>query len=133
MQRVLIVEDEIFVALELESLLEELGHQVVGIAADSRSALELAGRSADIAMVDLNLRDGPTGASLGKRLAEEFGIKVVFQTANPTQLGTGVPGTIGVLSKPYDADLLEDAMEFISGGLPEAPPAFKLFPRETSL
>lgn len=121
MQRVLIVEDEFMVALELESLLEDLGYQVVGIAADSNAASQFAELSPDVALVDVNLRDGPTGALVGQQLGK-LGIKVVFMTANPTLLGTGVPGTIGVLSKPYDANQVEDALEFVRGEL-SAPPA----------
>ena len=46
--KVLVVEDEIFVAIELESLLHDLGHQPVGIAADSRQALALAAVSGGV-------------------------------------------------------------------------------------
>lgn len=132
MQRVLIVEDEIFVALELESILEELGHQVVGIAADCKTAIELAGLSVDVALVDYNLRDGATGALLGQRLAEEFGVKVIFQTANPALLGKGAPGTVGVLSKPYDADQVEAAIDFVCGRRATAPRAFTVFALQSS-
>jgi len=121
MLRVLIVEDEIIVALELESVLEDLGHKVVGIAADSNAASHLADLSPDVALVDVNLRDGPTGAFAGQRLGK-LGVKVVFMTANPALLGTGVPGTIGVLSKPYDANQVEDTLKFVSGHV-SAPPA----------
>jgi CheY-like chemotaxis protein len=102
--RVLVVEDEIFVAVEIESVVEELGHRPVGIAADATSALSLA-READVAIIDLNLRDGPTGPELGRLLAQS-GITVVFITANPSQLGDGIPGTLGVMTKPVsDIDL----------------------------
>lgn len=108
--KVLVVEDEIFVAIEIESVLQELGHRPVGIAADSRRALELA-KEAELAFVDLNLVDGPTGIELGKRLADE-GITVLYMTANPSQLGSGVPGTIGVLPKPANERELRAAVEF---------------------
>ena len=126
MQRVLIVEDEFMVALELESVLEDLGYQVVGIAADSTAASQLAGLSPDVALVDVNLRDGPTGAFVGQQLGK-LGIKVVFMTANPTLLGPGVPGTIGVLSKPYDANQVEDALEFVCGELASPPAPLVVF------
>ncbi|WP_432285295.1 response regulator [Aminobacter sp. BA135] len=109
--KVMVVEDEIFVATEIESMLEELGHQPIGIAMDSASALDLA-RHAEIALVDLNLRDGPTGPSLGKILAEQFGVTVLFITANPSQLGDGVPGTIGVLPKPVMDEELSEAVRY---------------------
>ncbi len=108
--RVLVVEDEIFVAIEIENLVAELGHDPIGIAADARTALDLA-HDADVAIVDLNLRDGPTGPDIGRMLAER-GITVMFMTANPSQLGDGVPGTIGVMAKPVMDDDLRDAVAF---------------------
>jgi len=108
--KVLVVEDEIFVAIEIESVLQELGHLPVGIAADSRRAMELASE-AELAFVDLNLVDGPTGMDLGRRLADG-GVTVLYMTANPSQLGDGVPGTIGVLPKPVNERELRSAVEF---------------------
>lgn len=110
MSRILVVEDEIFVAAEIESIIADMGHEPVGIAADRRSALALAG-NADIALVDLNLVDGATGIDVGRSLADR-GVTVLFITANPSQLGEGVPGTIGVLPKPADGAELEQAVEF---------------------
>ncbi|MBP0437432.1 response regulator [Tianweitania sediminis] len=106
---VLVVEDEILVAIEIEHVLEELGHAPVGIAVDSRAALDLACR-AEVALVDLNLRDGATGPEIGRALAEKHGITVLFMTANPSQLGEGIPGTLGVLSKPVADDELRQAI-----------------------
>ncbi len=108
--KVLVVEDEIFVAIEIESVLQELGHRPIGIAADSRRALELA-KEAELAFVDLNLVDGPTGIDVGKRLADD-GVTVLFMTANPAQLGDGVPGAVGVLPKPVNERELRSAVEF---------------------
>lgn len=105
--RILVVEDEIFVAAEIEQVITELGHIPAGIAADQRSALALAQKS-DVALIDLNLRDGPTGIAIGRILAQTHGVTVVFMTANPSQLGDGVPGALGVLAKPAtDAELKE--------------------------
>ena len=99
------VEDEIFVATEIEHVIEEMGFEPIGIAADERSALAFAS-DADIALVDLNLQDGPTGIGIGRILAQTHGVTVVYMTANPSQLGEGVPGTVGVLPKPVtDQDL----------------------------
>jgi CheY-like chemotaxis protein len=108
--RVLVVEDEIFVAAELENLLYDLGHQPVGIAADSRRALALADE-AELAFVDINLLDGPTGIEVGKALAAS-GVTVVYMTANPAQLGDGVPGTVGVIPKPVESGEMRQAIEF---------------------
>lgn len=108
---VLVVEDEIFVAIEIEHVVQELGHSAVGIAADRRAAMELA-HKAHVALVDLNLLDGPTGPEIGRALAEKYGITVLFMTANPSQLGAGVPGTLGVLSKPVGDDELKQAIHY---------------------
>lgn len=109
-RKVLVVEDEIFVAAEIESVAIELGLIPVGIAADSRRALELA-EKAELALIDLNLMDGPTGGPLGAMLAQK-GVTVLFMTANPSQLGEGVPGAIGVLPKPVDDTDLRQAVTY---------------------
>lgn len=110
MCRILVVEDEIFVAVEIESIVADLGYHPIGIAADKQSALGL-GRDAEVAIIDLNLRDGPTGSLIGKTLAEQ-GVTVMFLTANPSQISDGVPGTVGVMAKPILDDALREAVEF---------------------
>ena len=109
--RILVVEDEIFVATEIEHVISEMGHEPIGIAADQRTALSL-GASTDVALVDLNLEDGPTGATIGRVLSQTHGVTVLFMTANPSQLGTGVPGTLGVLPKPVTDKELRDAVRY---------------------
>lgn len=111
MARILVVEDEIFVATEIEHVVEDMGFTPVGIASDERSALALA-TSADVALVDLNLQDGPTGAGIGRILAQTHGVTVVYMTANPSQLGDGVPGTVGVLPKPVSEHELRAAVAY---------------------
>jgi len=110
--RILVVEDEIFVAAEIEYVISELGHEPIGIAADRRTALSLA-PDTDIALVDLNLQDGPTGMAIGSTLAQMHGVTVLFMTANPAQLGDGIPGTLGVLPKPVSERELKQALEFV--------------------
>lgn len=111
--RILIVEDEIIVAMDLEATLEDFGFETVGIAADKASALQLAVAQPDVALVDVNLRDGPTGPEIGEALSREFGVNVVFITANPRMLGDGIPGAIGVLQKPYDPHAIKQTVEYI--------------------
>ena len=111
MMRILVVEDEIFVATEIEHVVEEMGFTPIGIASDERSALALASQ-ADVALVDINLHDGPTGIGIGRTLAEAHGVTVVYMTANPSQLGDGVPGTVGVLPKPVSEEELRAAVTY---------------------
>ncbi len=123
--RVLIVEDEIFVAADLEATLEDLGYDPIGIAADRETAFALAEQRPDIALVDLNLRDGETGMEIGRLLGAK-GIAVLYMTANPRSLGDGVPGTLGVVGKPADGETIAQALGYIcarrwgGGGAPPA-------------
>lgn len=110
--RVLIVEDQFLIALDLQDTLEDDGHEVVGIAGDAVSAMALAER-AEVALVDLNLSDGPTGIDIGRRLAKEFDVTVVYLTGNPEQLGKGVDGTIGVLRKPCSPETVLTVLDFV--------------------
>lgn len=110
--RILVVEDEIFVAAEIEHVIEDMGYVPVGIASEQQSALALA-QQADVALVDLNLRDGATGITIGTILAQTHGVAVMFMTANPAQLGDGVPGTIGVLPKPVTEQDLREAVRYV--------------------
>lgn len=109
--RILVVEDEIFVAIEIEHVIREMGYECVGIAADRAAALAL-GEQADIALVDVNLRDGATGVEIGRELASRHDVTVLYMTANPTQLGEGVPGTLGVIGKPVADDELRASIRY---------------------
>lgn len=95
----LIVEDEIFVALDLERILQDAGYTVTAIAADRESALAAA-PGCGFAFVDVNLRDGPTGPGIAEAIAREHGIKVVFVTANPTQIEC-MDAALGYVRKPF--------------------------------
>lgn len=110
--RILIVEDEMIVALSLRAILQDLGYESAGIAADLPGATTIVGRTAvDLALVDLNLRDGLTGPAIGERLCAS-GAAVLFVTANPRVLGEGIAGTIGVLTKPTDRAAIESAVAY---------------------
>jgi two-component system, response regulator PdtaR len=98
--RVLIIEDEPIIALELERIVEDAGYVPVGPASTLEQALAFAPR-ADIALVDLGLSDGSSGAALGRRLMDRFHIKVIFVTGNPSEVGHGLSGSTEIISKPF--------------------------------
>jgi DNA-binding response OmpR family regulator len=123
--RILIVEDEMLVAMELESVLEDLGYDVVGIAPDLGSARRHFDEEIDLALVDLNLRDGLTGPEIGENLGAK-GVTVLFVTANPRLLGEGIAGAIGVVTKPADEDMVRSAVTYalaVRTGKKAKPPA----------
>lgn len=109
-KKVLIVEDEIFVALEIEQIVEDAGFTVGAIAADRDAALAAA-NDCDIALVDLNLRDGPTGPGIGMELASQYGVRVIYVTANPAQIGTAAEAALGVITKPFRAHSIAETLQ----------------------
>lgn len=130
-KRILIVEDEFIVALNLRQMMSGMGFEVIGIAPDAATAERLAEAKPDIALVDLNLRDGPTGPQIGAKLSQQHGTSVLFLTANASQLGEGIKGTVGVVSKPVDEDSIESVLEFLVkhrvGEPASPPPSLRLF------
>lgn len=129
--KILIVEDEFIVALNVRQILSGMGFEVTGIAPDAAAAYRLAQDGVDIALVDLNLRDGHTGPEIGSKLSAEYGATVLFLTANASQLGDGIAGTVGVISKPVDEYVIESAVAFLvkrrHGEPASPPPAVRLF------
>jgi DNA-binding response OmpR family regulator len=127
--RVLIVEDEFLIALQIESILTAAGYRVVGIMSD-RAALPAVIETPDVALVDLNLRDGPTGCEIAGELARRYGTRIVYVTANPAQIAEPAPTAIGIVHKPFSQDAIEAAVcqaivgRQFDGGSPAALPVF---------
>ena len=109
----LIVEDEIFVALDLERILTDAGYDVVGIAADRAEALECAGAAA-FAFVDVNLRDGCTGPAIARLMTHDHGVRVVFVTANPSQIEQPTRA-LGFVRKPFSEASILAAAKLAAG------------------
>jgi two-component system, response regulator PdtaR len=105
--RVLIVEDDIIYAETVKILLERERHTVVGIAAHASEVRALTrAQHPDLALVDLHLNDGCTGADIGRGLASA-GVNVLFLTGTPERAPRDLRGVMAVLAKPAgDARLL---------------------------
>ena len=110
--RAIIVEDEFLAAMHAETALEGLGIEVIGMAEDSAGAVTLAAARPELALVDLNLRDGFTGPAVAAELAS-VGISIVFLTANPSQLQALNFSRSPVLEKPIDEPALAQALTVI--------------------
>ncbi|MFL4991744.1 MAG: response regulator [Microvirga sp.] len=120
--RILIVEDEILIALELESLLQDLGHDVVGMAASSRDALSLGQElKPDLAFVDIHLADGPTGVDVARHLAAQHRVTVLFMTANTKRIPEDFAGAWGVIAKPYTERGVREALGYVMAGQSREP------------
>jgi CheY-like chemotaxis protein len=113
--RVLIVEDEILIALELESLLQDAGHEVLGIAACAGEAIAMGKDTGpDLAFVDIHLTDGPTGVEVARQLARH-GVMVLFMTANAKRIPDDFAQAYGVIAKPYTERGVKQALDYVIG------------------
>lgn len=105
--RLLIVEDEPFIATDLEMIVTGQGHEVVGVADSLLEALEQAGSGfAQAALVDINLRDGFTGVEIARRLTSQ-GVRVGFVTGNLDQIPLDFAGANGAVEKPFSDHAVE--------------------------
>jgi diguanylate cyclase (GGDEF)-like protein/PAS domain S-box-containing protein len=81
-ERILIVEDEKIIALDLQRRLERFGFSVVGMAASGAEAVDLAkDREPDIILMDIRLEGEMDGIEASKRIRAQFAIPVIFLTA----------------------------------------------------
>lgn len=125
--RVLIVEDEALLAMELEDLVQDAGHEVVGWATNAKQATQLIDEvEADIAFVDVHLTDGPTGTEVAQYACEARRSIVVFMTANPKRLPSDYAGAVGVIAKPYTMNGLMAALRYLEEGVHRPPPSSNL-------
>lgn len=101
--RVLIIEDEPIIALELESIVTELGHKVVGRAATRAEAIAVAQREKlGLILADINLGAGGSGLDAVTDILRTFAVPVIFVTAYPEHLLTGErPEPTYLVTKPF--------------------------------
>jgi len=112
--RILIVEDEVLLAVELEYLVTSSGAQPVGHAMTSREAVGMAETlQPDLALVDVHLSDGPTGVDAARQMVSHCGAVVLFITANIKRIPQDFAGAAGAMSKPYTEHGVRTAISFL--------------------
>lgn len=113
--RVLVVEDEALLAMQIEQLLLEAGHEPVGHAMDAAEAVDLARETRpDLALVDIHLRDGVTGVQVMRALTRDHGAAGLFLTANRRLVPEDFAGAMGVVSKPFSETAFLQALAFVA-------------------
>jgi DNA-binding response OmpR family regulator len=133
--RILIVEDEVLIAMALADSLEHGGHEVVGPAATMAEALALCEAAApppDLAVLDVNLRDGSSGVDVARALSARWGVPSIFASGQATDARRARDIALGHIRKPYGAETVlrsvEVARAVMGGGRPRTVPAgFELF------
>jgi DNA-directed RNA polymerase specialized sigma24 family protein len=100
---VLIIEDETFIAMDLEGLVEGLGHRVIGVARTHAAAVTLAkAKRPGLILADIQLADGSSGLDAVNELLKSFEVPVIFITAYPERFLTGErPEPAFLIAKPF--------------------------------
>lgn len=110
--RILVIEDEAIIALDVADIVRNAGHEVVGIAATEKAAVELAKKhSPHLVLADIQLRGADSGISAVNEIMKAMTVPVIFVTGFPERLLTGKRVEPAfVISKPFDPDLLRAAI-----------------------
>jgi DNA-directed RNA polymerase specialized sigma24 family protein len=106
---VLIIEDEPMIAMDLEGIVEGLGHRVTAVARTHKEAVSAAGKETPgLVLADIQLADGSSGLDAVNEMLGSFEVPVVFITAYPDRLLTGErPEPAFLITKPYQPDTVK--------------------------
>ena len=125
---ILVVEDQALLAMELQYLIEDAGHSVVGWACcfdEAAAVVEAVRAPPDLAFVDIHLADGVTGTAIAAHL-QARGVAVVYMTANAMRIPADFAGAVGVMAKPYTSTSVLAALDFLHLGMRDPPPTLAL-------
>ena len=105
---VLVIEDEPLIALDLQNVVEDLGHRVVEVARTHREALAaIAKHRPGLILADIQLADGSSGLEAVNEILESLEVPVIFITAYPERFLTGAPPEPAFLiAKPFSVEQL---------------------------
>ncbi|AVO47199.1 response regulator [Phreatobacter cathodiphilus] len=109
---VLIIEDEPIIALDIETLVQELGHSVTGIARTHKEAVALVKQKRPgLVLADIQLADGSSGLEAVAEILETIDLPVIFITAYPERLLTGDrPEPAFLITKPFQPEAVKAAI-----------------------
>lgn len=101
--KVLIIEDEPIISLDLQSIVREMGHTVAAIATTRDEAVRAARRTEPgLVLADIKLADGSSGIDAVRQILSEVQVPIVFITAYPERLLTGErPEPTFLVTKPF--------------------------------
>lgn len=107
----LVIEDEPLVAMELSSILEDMGYEVCGIAETRREAVSQAMRNRpSLILADLRLRGGDDGIETVREITGSLHAAVVYVTGNRQQAAQRLPSSAVLVGKPFMLPSLQSAI-----------------------
>jgi DNA-directed RNA polymerase specialized sigma24 family protein len=106
---ILIIEDEPLIAMDIEQMVESLGHRVVGTARTHAEATAMFKNShARMILADIQLADGSSGIDAVNEILASASVPVIFITAFPERLLTGErPEPAFLVTKPFNPDMVK--------------------------
>ena len=106
---IMIIEDEPLIAMDIEQLVESLGHRVVGIARTHKEAVALYGKTQPkMILADIQLADGSSGIDAVNDILSAEPLPVIFITAFPERLLTGErPEPTFLITKPFQRETVK--------------------------
>ncbi len=106
---VLIIEDEPMIAIDIEALVENLGHRVTGVARTKSEALAAVSRQPPgLILADIQLADGSSGLNAVNEIIKTHNVPVIFITAYPERLLTGErPEPTFLITKPFRTEMVK--------------------------
>jgi CheY-like chemotaxis protein len=109
---VLIIEDEPIIAMDIETIVRDLGHSVTGVAVTRDEAVAQAlARRPGLVLADIQLADDSSGIDAVKDILSEFNVPVIFITAFPERLLTGErPEPTFLITKPFQRSTVKAAI-----------------------
>lgn len=110
--RILIIEDEAVIAMDLSDLVTDAGHDVCAVESTASGAVSAANRERpDLVLADIQLADGSSGIDAVRDILASFTVPVIFITAFPDRLLTGErPEPTFLITKPYSPDMVRAAV-----------------------
>jgi DNA-binding LytR/AlgR family response regulator len=113
--RILIVEDNVIIADDMQSMLEEIGYEIVDNVIVYEQAVEvLKNKDVDLVLIDIILASDKTGIDLGKHIRENYNIPFIFVTSNSDRATVENAKTVkpnGYLVKPFEQQDLYTSIE----------------------
>jgi len=106
---ILIIEDEPLIALDLEQLVTDIGHQVTEVARTHKEAVGAVNRQAPgLVLADIQLADGSSGLDAVNEILDTQDVPVIFITAYPERLLTGErPEPTFLITKPFQPEMVK--------------------------
>jgi DNA-binding NarL/FixJ family response regulator len=113
-EKILIVEDEGIVAMDLQDRLATLGYQVVGSTGKGERAIALTEKHRpEIVLMDVSLQGNLDGIETVRRIQAIYRVQIIYLTALidlETRRRADLTGPAGYISKPFQEDELIDAL-----------------------